>query len=133
MIFLNDIKQYLQKKGITYPIYVLNLPAKPNNCITLFEYEGLPSEIEAQTVSPGLQLLLRVDNADIENGYEQIYKAVEILEQIGFEGGELPEGVTINNTQYLNVVAQGSGLIPLGKDDNGCNIFTKNFYVTKER
>ena len=133
MVFLNDIKKYLIENGITYPIFVGNLPVKPNNCITLFEYQGLPDELQAETTSPGLQLLLRVDNENYELGYEELYKATRILERVGFEDGELPDGVTINGTKYFCIYSNGSGFNQLGKDENGSSIMTTNFYVIKEK
>ena len=130
MIFLDDMKNYLEEQKIGPPFFVGNLPPNPVNCIALFEYQGLPPEMNA-AVTPGMQLLLRVDADKFAQGYEQLYAASNALLEIGRRDGELSRGIEINGSIYLLVYTPGSGFNQLGKDENGNSLLSKNFYVVR--
>lgn len=128
MIFLDDMKTYLIDRGVTLPLFVGNMPPQPTNCIAMYEYQGMPPEMNA-AVTPGLQLMLRTDN--FTDGYKQLYHATNALLEIGRRDGELSKGIEINGSLYLLVYTPGSGFNQLGKDDNGNVLLTKNFYVVR--
>lgn len=130
MIFLNDMRDYLENAGITLPIFVGNMPPAPVDCITLFEYQGLPPEMGAAH-TPGLQLMLRIKPEQFAVGYEQLYNAAQALLEIGDREGDKAEGTEINGSLYLLVNTPGSGFNQLGKDDNGNSLLSKNFYVIR--
>lgn len=130
MIFLDDIKSYLDQQNIGVQFFVGNLPPQPINCIALFEYQGLPPQMNA-TVTPAMQLLLRVEAANFQAGYEQLYTSTQALLEIGKQDGELSEGIVINGSLYLLVYTPNSGFNQLGKDENGNSIISKNFYVVR--
>lgn len=130
MIFLDDMKTYLERLELGVPFFVGNLPPAPTNCIALFEYQGLLPEMNAAE-TPGLQLLLRVEPENFARGYEQLYTAAQALMEIGRRDGELSRGIEINGSLYLLVYTPGSGFNQLGKDDNGNPLLSKNFYVVK--
>ena len=130
MIFLDDMKKYLEERELKYPLFVGNLPSVPTNCIALFEYQGLPPETGA-AVTPGLQLLLRVEPQKFQEGYEQLYQATQALLEIGKRDAQMSEGIVINGSLYLLVFTSGSGFNQLGKDDNGNPLLSKNFYVVR--
>ncbi len=130
MIFLDDMKSYLEEQEIGVPFFVGNLPPNPVNCIALFEYQGLPPEMNA-AVTPAMQLLLRVEAERFAEGYEQLYAATTTLLEIGRRDGELSKGIEINGSLYLLVYTPGSGFNQLGKDENGNSLLSKNFYVVR--
>ena len=130
MFFLNDIKTYLDEQNLGVPFFIGNMPPEPVNCIALFEYQGLPPEMNA-TVSPGLQLLLRVEPQDFSIGYEQLYAATQALLEIGRSDSNYSQGLVINESLYLLVYTPGSGFNQLGKDENGNSLLSKNFYVVR--
>lgn len=76
-MFLEDLRNYLTEKGITYPIFVGNRPNTPVNCLTLYEFEGAAIEEHSNVVIPSMQIMLRTDN--FEEGYEQLEKATDYL------------------------------------------------------
>ena len=130
MIFLNDMQTYLEQQNIGIPFYVGNLPATPTNCIAIFEYQGLPPQMNA-TETPAMQLLLRTEASNFATGYEQLYTATQSLLAIGQQDGEYSEGIVINDSLYLLIYTPGSGFNQLGKDENGNVLISKNFYVVK--
>ena len=130
MIFLKDMKSYLDEQEIGIPFFVGALPETPVNCIALLEYQGLPPEGNA-TVTPGMQLLLRVQEEDFEQGYEQLYATTTALLKIGQQDGELSRGIEINSTLYLLVYTLGDGFNQMGKDENGNLLISKNLYVVR--
>ena len=125
MIFLDDMKTYLERLELGVPFFVGNLPPAPTNCIALFEYQGLLPEMNAA------ETLLRVEPENFARGYEQLYTAAQALMEIGRRDGELSRGTEINGSLYLLVYTPGSGFNQLGKDDNGNPLLSKNFYVVK--
>ena len=127
-MLLTDMQDFLQQNGVTIPIYTGNMPHNPITCITLFEYAGMPVE-SGTAITPGLQLLLRTN--DFESGYQQLETATTSLLQIGYENGEMPQGVVINETSYFLVYTPNSGINQLGKDENGNILLSKNFYVVR--
>lgn len=127
-MFLEDMQNYLTQQNIGIPFFVGNMPPNPTNCIALFEYQGLPPQMNA-TVTPAMQLLLRVEAKSFQSGYEQLYTATQALLAIGQQDGELSEGIVINGSLYLLVYTPGSGFNQLGKDENGNPLLSKNFYV----
>lgn len=130
MIFLDDMKSYLERQDFGVPFFVGNLPPKPTNCIALFEYQGLPPEMNAAAI-PAMQLLLRVEAEKFVQGYEQLYAATTALMEIGRRDGELSRGIELNGSLYLLVYTPGSGFNQLGKDENGNSLISKNFYVVR--
>lgn len=129
MVFLKDIKQILINGGVSLPIFCGNRPAAPTTCITLYEYSGLSPEYD-YTTTPGLQLMLRVAPEEYESGYEQLETAEGILLNIGSETSET-DGVEINGNLYLRIYTPNSGFNPLGDDENGNPLISKNFYVIR--
>lgn len=130
MIFIDDMRSYLEQQNIGVPFFVGNLPPNPTNCIAIFEYQGLPPQMNA-TVTPAMQLLLRVEPQNFQSGYEQLYTATQALLAIGQQDGNLSEGIVINGSLYLLVYTPGSGFNQLGKDENGNQLLSKNFYVVR--
>lgn len=128
-MMIADMKEFLTDYGISYSIFLGNMPPEPDNCIALFEYAGLQPE-DGYTKTPALQILLRTTS--YPDGYAQMDAASNALEAIGLETGSLPGGVEINGTVYLRAYSTASGINPLGKDENGCHIMSKNFYIVKE-
>ena len=129
MIFLNDMKSYLEQ-DIEAQLFVGYLPETPVNCIALLEYQGLPPE-SGGPEAPGMQLLLRAEPQNFETGYEQLYAATTALMEIGRRDGELSRGIELNGSLYLFVYTPGSGVNQLGKDENGNSLISKNFYVVR--
>ena len=130
MIFLDDMKDYIDSLGTKVAVYEVNMPPEPDNCLVLEEYGGLPPE-QGQTSTYGLQLVLRCKPEDYAEYYEKMYTINEALAEVGFEDGSMPEGLLINGHLYLRIYMQGSGIIPLGEDANGRVLLYKNFYVVK--
>ena len=131
MIFLDDMKDYIDSLGVDIPVYVANMPSEPTTCIALFEYAGMPPE-QGYTHTPGLQLLIRTAPKKYSATYDALYNISEALLSIGHEDGDNAAGMEINGTRYLRVYTPASGVNPLGKDDNGNPLFSKNYYVVME-
>lgn len=131
MIFLDDMKDYIDGLGVDIPVYVGNMPPEPVTCIALYEYAGMPPE-QGYTRTPGLQLLMRTAPEGYNASYAALYEINDALLSIGYEDGGNTAGFEINGTKYLRVYTPASGINPLGKDDNGNPLFSKNFYVVME-
>lgn len=130
MIFLDDMKDYIDSLNLNIDVFEANMPPKPDNCLTLVEYAGLPYQ-QGNTATYGLQLMLRCKPENYAEYYEKLYAITHALIEIGYEDGSLPEGTEINGNLYLRVYMPESGVIPLGEDDNGRALLSKNFYVVK--
>ena len=130
MIFLDDMKDYIDSLNLNIDVFEANMPPKPDNCITAVEYAGLPY-MQGQTTTYGLQLMLRCLPQNYAEMYEKLNAITQSLVEIGYEEGTMPEGKMINNHLYLRIYMPESGVIPLGEDDNGRMLMSKNFYVVK--
>ena len=130
MIFLDDMKDYIDSLKLNIDVFEANQPPKPDDCLTLVEYAGMPYE-QGQTKTYGLQLLLRCKPQNYATMYEMLDTIIDALVEIGWEEGTMPEGKFINGHLYLRISMRESGIIPLGKDDNGNILLSKNFYVVK--
>ena len=87
--------------------------------------------MQGDTATYGLQLILRCQPQNYAEYYEKLYVITQSLIEIGYEDGTMPEGKEINGHLYLRIYMPESGVIPLGKDDNGNILVSKNFYVVK--
>lgn len=130
MIFLDDMKDYIDGLNLDISVFEANMPPKPDNCLVLIEYAGLPYE-QGEAAIYGLQLVLRCKPENYAEMYEHLYATTQSLIEIGYENGTMPEGIEINGHLYLRIYTPESGVIPLGKDDNGMILMSKNFYVVK--
>jgi hypothetical protein len=130
MIFLDDMKDYIDSLNLDINVYEVNMPPQPDNCIALIEYAGLPYE-QGNTATYGLELILRCRPEQYAENYEKFYAISQQLVAIGYEDGSMPEGTEINGHLYLRIYMRESGFIPLGEDDNGRVLLSKNFYVVK--
>lgn len=131
-MMLKDIGQYLQDRGVGRvgkDIFQSLLPDSPVECMALYEYQGQPGNQIARTETPGLQICVRTKR--YPDGYEKLKEAHNALKAIGFEDGELPEGVVINDVQYFRVQPAMSGVIQ-DRDDNGNLLLKRSYYITKE-
>ena len=130
MIFLDDMKDYIDSLDYDIAVFEANMPPKPDDCLTLVEYAGLPFE-QGEASIYGLQLMLRCKPENYAEMYENLYAITQSLIEIGYEDGTMPEGIEINGHLYLRIYTSESGVIPLGEDDNGRMLMSKNFYVVK--
>ena len=130
MIFLDDIKDYIDGLNLHIDVFEANMPPKPDDCITVFEYAGLPYE-QGQAKIYGLQIVVRCTPQNYSTMYECLQQIIDALVEVGYEDGSMPEGKYINGNLYLRIYMPESGVIPLGKDDNGNILISKNFYVVK--
>lgn len=128
-MMLLDMIEYLQQYGIAYPLFAGNMPPSPASCMALFEYAGLLPQ-DGYTETPAMQILCRAES--YAEGYAQLDAADNAITAIGLETGPLPGGVEINGTKYLLAYSTASGVNQLGKDENGCHLFSKNYYIVKE-
>lgn len=133
-MMLEDIGNYLKEKGVGEPgidIFYGSFPEKPDDCIAVFEYQGLPQNQIAGTETPGMQIVCRTQT-DYKKAHETLKAINNLLKEIGFEEGENSEGVNINDTLYFRIYPTLSGIIPLGQDENGRVRIAQNYYVIKE-
>lgn len=131
-MMLKDIGQYLQENGCGETgkdIFLARRPDQPVECITLYEYQGQPGNQIAGTETPGLQVCVRTKR--YPDGYAKLKQAHKALKEIGFEDGELPEGIVVNDTRYFRVQPAISGLIQ-DRDENGNFLLKRSYYITKE-
>lgn len=131
-MMLKDIGQYLQERGIGKVgryIFQSLLPDSPVECMALYEYQGQPGNQIAGTETPGLQACVRTKR--YPDGYAKLKEAHKALKEIGFEDGELPEGVVINGVRYFRVQPVLSGIIQ-DRDDNGNLLLKRSYYIIKE-
>lgn len=125
---LEDIAQYLSevaKPGVD--MFLCRMPEQPNELLALYEYAGQPPQQRAGMCAPGLQLLAR--GAGARGLLDAVHR---LLTQIGFEEGELAAGALLNGTRYFRVVPTHSGVVPLGTDNNGRELYARNYYVYME-
>jgi len=134
-MWLDDIKDYIDAitPAVGLPVYELNRPESPEDCITIYEYTGLPVNQQAGTETPSLQLWLRTSSATLAENYAAFNRVIDTLMQVGYEDGLLPQGVTINGNDYLRITPVTSGIMPLGKNENGSLEFSFNFNVIRRK
>lgn len=134
-MMLADIGKYLQENGlgtVGKDIFIGAFPAKPNNCLSLFEYQGRAPNQMAGTTTPGLQVVSRAKQ-DYLTADVNLQAVHDALKRIGFaEDACLAPGIVINGAWYFRAEPIMSGVIPLGEDENGRIRLARNYYITKE-
>lgn len=130
MSFLNDMKEYLTQQGLQGEIFIGQMEDQPVECTALLETQGLPPDQMAGTETPGLQITVRTD--EFVEGYQKLKQAYHALVQIGWEDGDLPEGVFINGSSYFRVYPVSSGMASMEKDEAGHVRMAQEFHVVKE-
>ena len=130
MSFLNDMKEFLTQQGIPGEIAVGPMADQPVECMALLETQGLPPDQMARVETPGLQITVRTD--EFAGGYQKLKQAYHALVQIGWEGGQLPEGVIMSGLRYFRVYPVSSGMATMEKDEARHVNMTQEFYVVKE-
>lgn len=131
-MMIQDMGRYLQERGIGAVgkyIFLSLLPDSPVECMALYEYQGQPGNQIAGTEAPGLQICVRTKR--YPDGYVKLKDAHNALKAIGFEDGEIPEGVVINDVQYFRAQPAMSGIIQ-DRDENGNLLLKRSYYITKE-
>lgn len=110
-------------------IFIGKMPATPDSCITLYEYEGqLPKEHFGSSGfdidMPRVQVMVRGARDDYPTARDALQSIRILLSGL--------TNVTISSTNILRVASVGS-IIPLGLDDKDRPRFTANFQVHVER
>lgn len=128
-MLLDDIATYLAGKNlgtVGTDIFKGFYPDQPDNCISLFEYAGSPTELTmcgSPTLErPGLQV--RVRDKDYSAGRARIGRVVDYLHGLA--------GTTLGSTRYLLIRANQSPE-SMGTDANNRSEFVVNFSIIKER
>ncbi len=125
---LEDIAKYLSEiAALGVDMFLYAMPEQPGDCLALYEYAGLPPMQCAGLCAPGLQIAARGGSAR-----KRLAQAHGLLVRIGFEEGELAGGALINGRRYFRAVPVHSGILALGADENGRDIFARNYYIYME-
>lgn len=131
-MILEALGDHIQTNGLGTlgtNLYLGKMPASPDYCITLFEYEGMqplenmgsaPYSIDM----PRIQVMVRGARDDYPTARDGLQAIRELLAGI--------TDVTISSTKILRVASVGS-LIPLGLDDKDRPRLTANFQCYVER
>lgn len=132
-MMLEDIGQYLQKKGLGTlgkDIFLGMLPSAPDSCVALFEYQGQMANQLAGLQTPGLQVVCRAKN-NYPQARGKLQAIYDVLSRVGFEEDEQDApGIVMNGSQYFRIAPALSGIVPLGVDETGRVRIAQNFYVT---
>ena len=124
-----DIKDILVAEsslGLTFAtdLFVGREPAKPDNCVTVFDTPGFPPmltlEGSAEFYYPSVQIRVR-DNSYL-NGWDLAQDIIEVLHGLNNE--------TWNDTLYL-LIQCSSGPALLDWDDNNRARFIINFNIQR--
>lgn len=129
-MWLDDLKDYIDDLELGIDVFESSLPASPTNCLVLIEYAGMqPTDY---TLQPAVELYMRTTPEDYADNYSIFKKIVSALTEIGNEIGDLPEGMVINDTNFLRIYTPQSGVTSLGDDENGNPLLTQNLYIVLE-
>jgi Bacteriophage minor capsid protein len=131
-VILEALGDYLQTNSIGTlgtNIFLGKMPASPDYCITLYEYEGMaPDETFGSAAynidKPRIQVVVRGARDDYptaRNGAKTIKDLLSALTD-----------VTISSTKVLRVASLGA-FIPLGLDDKDRPRIAANFQAYVER
>lgn len=126
MATTTDLASYLQTHSIGTvgtDIFIETMPASPDDCVSIFQYEGRPPDLVWNGEYPGVQV--RVRGAPSHHD-EAFAKAHNILKHL-----HLLVNQTINSHVYHLVEANGS-VWSAGRDVKGRWLYTINFSVVKE-
>ena len=121
---LSDISTYLKNQGVGTPgtdMFLGLMPDRPDNCIALFEYAGLPPDLHWNGEYPGLQV--RVRDKSYPAGRAKIEQIVRVLHGL--------HETVLGGTRYLLVKARGSPEVLKRDANNRVELFV-NFEIIKE-
>ena len=131
-MILEALGDYLQTNSIGTlgtNIFLGKMPASPDYCITLYEYEGMaPSETfgnHAYDIDmPRIQIVVRGARDDYPTARDGVKTIRDLIANI--------TDVTISSTKILRVASLGA-TIPLGLDDKDRPRIAANFQAYVER
>ena len=131
-MILEALGDYLQTNSIGTlgtNIFLGKMPATPDYCITIYEYEGMaPEESFGNTAyeidKPRIQVVVRGARDDYPTARNSSKTVRDILAAI--------TDVTISSTKVLRVASLGA-FIPLGLDDKDRPRIAANFQAYVER
>jgi hypothetical protein len=131
-MILEALGDYLvtnNKGALGSTIFLGKMPASPDYCITVYEYEGVPPKESFGTAAfdidmPRIQVVVRAARDD----YPTARDAAESIRQLFASITNL----TISSTKVLRVASIGSTL-PLGLDDKDRPRISANFQAYVER
>jgi hypothetical protein len=131
-VILEALGDYLQTNSIGTlgtNIFLGKMPATPDYCITIYEYEGMaPEESFGNTAyeidKPRIQVVVRGARDDYPTARNSSKTVRDILAAI--------TDVTISSTKVLRVASLGA-FIPLGLDDKDRPRIAANFQAYVER
>jgi len=110
-------------------IFLGKMPASPDYCITIYEYEGMQPKESFGTAAydidmPRIQVVVRGARDDYPTARDAAKTVRDLLAAIS--------NVTISSTDVLRVASLGA-LIPLGLDDKDRPRIAANFQAYVER
>lgn len=129
-MWLDDLKDYIDSLELDISVYESSMPSAPTNCLVLIEYAGFaPTDYTSQ---PAVELYMRTTPEEYADNYSIFKKIVAALTEIGNENGDIPEGLIVNDTNFLRIYTPASGVTSLGDDENGNPLFSQNLYLVME-
>lgn len=99
---LENIRVYLQERGITDTIFVGYLPASPNRCIALYPFAGLPPDAKYQYNNPSLKVVCR--DTTYEGAFSlanSVYAALQSLSTTTISGGLFVVDIQAYHDPYI--------------------------------
>jgi len=105
------------------------LPSTPDRVVGVFEFSGLPPTGRRDYDQPGIQIRVRCADGDTVNETEAALAKMDAIYDALHSPDYFPQ--TINGTLYCEMVAQESGVLPLGRDQNNRPEFSRNFVVLR--